>query len=87
MRKPILISLAVILFMTAVVSAETRTLKVSVDSLVNEIDLDDNNVEKEVTIVDQGFSDLGILDITASPSYVVVGSSIRTADLRFKVYK
>jgi len=76
MKKILLISVILLFFMSSIGYTETRTIKATVDSLPNESDLADNKIEKEVTIVEQGYNDLGILDITVSPAYVVIGSSI-----------
>jgi hypothetical protein len=58
------------------VQADTETIKVTVDSLSNEANLNDNTIEKEVSITDEEFTDIGIVDITVSPLYINQSSSV-----------
>jgi len=76
MKKNVLMSLIFLFFITGSIFAETKSIKVTIDSIANETELNNNIVEKEISVVEQGFSDLCIQDIFISPAYILGSSSI-----------
>lgn len=53
-----------------------RKIKVVVDGLPGEADIEDNMKEKEVSISPIGFTDLAVTDITLSPKFIVDSDTV-----------
>jgi len=64
-------------------SGTVRKIKVVVDGLPGEADLEDNMQEKEVNISPCGFTDLAVTDITLSPKFIVDSDTV-TVSVRVK---
>ena len=51
-------------------------VKITVDALPGEIDVEDNVRGREVTVISQGFADTGISGVSISPLYIVESTSV-----------
>jgi hypothetical protein len=58
-----LLTFSLVIGGNSLVNARIQTLRIEIEPLAGEIDIEDNTKEMEVNVVQQGFTDLTITDI------------------------